>query len=528
MSNTNRPRRFPRPTSARTFPEAYYNERHAPTEYPRVDPYGYPMGGPVVGLRNRADEFQPEQGGSRRRIAVACARCRKRKIRCSGDAGDGGGCQNCKVAGVDASQCQFHRVGSDHVQTVMDSYSMAQSLTNMASANNMMPLYSTGSDGPYHRNAPSQSFSPLETRFAYPPVDANPTYSSEWTAAYEGDTSPIDDYGFDRSSPYLPPTPTQAAAGLCALSYQWTPQPVRPSSNYYSDYGQACFPNDMPYLQTNIAPVTSTEPVSPLNMSSLQLTLPERPRQRQMQPTEVPVTPRRRLPVPQPRAGHGLHHALDQQQDQRLRSSQAVSTPLFRGATPSYTNAGSFAKPLLPWTAANENLMNAVNEATCAAVSLPIRSTPKAKSPRNSAVAKDDASTPFPVRKPARKSLSTADMSSSNGFNFNTMPLLDPTIATAPPLYSNFRESRDLFDAATPGQLSRDGSSSSLYTYSAIPRSLSFPTSGSSSNLVSGRRYSPLSQPIDTSGVENDTKESFETQSSPMCRASSSSLSSSS
>lgn len=69
------PRRFSRPASARTFPQTYYNERHAPIDYARADPYALPMGGPVSPLRTRShvdrDEFQPEQGGARRRIAVA-------------------------------------------------------------------------------------------------------------------------------------------------------------------------------------------------------------------------------------------------------------------------------------------------------------------------------------------------------------------------------------------------------------------------------------------------------------------------
>jgi hypothetical protein len=73
--NYDGPRRFSHPTSARAFPEAYYNERHAPIDHHRADPYAYPMGGPVSGLRVRShmdrDEFQPEQGGARRRIAVA-------------------------------------------------------------------------------------------------------------------------------------------------------------------------------------------------------------------------------------------------------------------------------------------------------------------------------------------------------------------------------------------------------------------------------------------------------------------------
>ncbi|KAK3312497.1 hypothetical protein B0H66DRAFT_399853 [Apodospora peruviana] len=46
----------------------------------------------------------------RKRIAVVCGRCRKRKIRCSGDPGAGQPCTNCKNAGVD--ECLFLRVQS--------------------------------------------------------------------------------------------------------------------------------------------------------------------------------------------------------------------------------------------------------------------------------------------------------------------------------------------------------------------------------------------------------------------------------
>ncbi|RFU73087.1 n-terminal fungal transcription factor-containing [Trichoderma arundinaceum] len=46
----------------------------------------------------------------RKRIAVACMRCRKRKIRCTGDSGNGQPCLNCKNAGFEP--CQFLRVSS--------------------------------------------------------------------------------------------------------------------------------------------------------------------------------------------------------------------------------------------------------------------------------------------------------------------------------------------------------------------------------------------------------------------------------
>ncbi|ROT37500.1 hypothetical protein SODALDRAFT_198664 [Sodiomyces alkalinus F11] len=55
-------------------------------------------------------EPEAESTPPRKRIALACARCRKRKIRCSGDPGNGLPCQNCKSAG--AEPCQFLRVNA--------------------------------------------------------------------------------------------------------------------------------------------------------------------------------------------------------------------------------------------------------------------------------------------------------------------------------------------------------------------------------------------------------------------------------
>ncbi|KAF2623007.1 hypothetical protein BU25DRAFT_479570 [Macroventuria anomochaeta] len=526
--NYDGPRRFSRPTSARTFPETYYNERHAPLDYPRADPYACPMGGPVSGLRTRnhvdRDEFQREQGGSRRRIAVACARCRKRKIRCSGDKGDGQGCQSCRQAGVEASQCQFHRVGSDHVHKVMDNFNMVQSLADMASAHDMMPLYSAGGNGPYNRSMQSHPYPQLDTKYAYPRLDTKPAYTSEWTGPYGEDTSPIDTYSFDQSPTYLPGPTTPAGSNMCGPSYRWTHTPTRsrqPTTSYYSDYGHSYISNSLPYLQTDMSPSAATEPISPLNMSSLQLTLPERPRQRQLQPTEVPLTPRRRLPAPQPNPNHGLHHALDQQQGQRLRSSQTIATPSFSNVTQSYTNTESFAKPLMPWSASNENLMNAVNESTTGAMAPPVT----VPAPTN---ATDTSPAFFPTGTSADVISSTTDTAPSNELNFGTLPLLDPSTMTAPtpPAYSNFRESRDL-SASTTTPISRNNSSSSLYTFDGASRRPSFAGDGPSGNLVSGHRYTPLSQPTDTPNMENLTRESFETRNIPLHRALTSDLNSS-
>jgi hypothetical protein len=126
------------------LPNYHYNNRDSHISVSndtRNSPRAYPVTNHArsrVGVeRDELHGLTMENGPARRRIAVAvsfaflniqpyfalarrnsmsfanriqCARCRKRKIRCSGDRGDGLGCNNCRQAGVDSSQCQFHRV----------------------------------------------------------------------------------------------------------------------------------------------------------------------------------------------------------------------------------------------------------------------------------------------------------------------------------------------------------------------------------------------------------------------------------
>ncbi|OBS25829.1 hypothetical protein FPOA_06365 [Fusarium poae] len=67
-------------------------------------------------MSDRDDDVTPQ----RKRIAVACGRCRKRKIRCSGDTGNGGPCTNCKNAGYEP--CQFLRVASQETTLKGESF----------------------------------------------------------------------------------------------------------------------------------------------------------------------------------------------------------------------------------------------------------------------------------------------------------------------------------------------------------------------------------------------------------------------
>ncbi|KAF7560627.1 hypothetical protein G7046_g3495 [Stylonectria norvegica] len=75
-----------------------------PPTYPDRRGSTYPVHREIM-ERECDNEVTPQ----RKRIAVACGRCRKRKIRCSGDA-SGGPCTNCKNAGYEP--CQFLRVAS--------------------------------------------------------------------------------------------------------------------------------------------------------------------------------------------------------------------------------------------------------------------------------------------------------------------------------------------------------------------------------------------------------------------------------
>lgn len=408
-----------------------------------------------------------------------------------------------------------------------DSLSVSYTLANMASDNsnnnNMMPLYSVRGNGPYHRNVHSHPYGRLDAKPTYTHLDAKPVYGTDWLAPCEDDTSPTENYSFDQSASYMPAPPQPTGSNTYSLPYRCTQPIVRThtaEANYYSDYGQPYTANGLPYLQTDVQPDAHNEPISPLNMSSLQSALPAGPRQRQVQPTEVPLTPRRQLPTPQRKPGYGLHHALDQQQDQRLRSSQTIATPSFSNATPAYTNAGSYTKPPQSWSATDGDLATTMNKASASAM-------PPPTAPHKPANATESTLTCFSSgRTTDGAPNATEDVVSSNTFNFSTVPLLDPfTTAPTPPAYSNFRESRD-FSASTPtAQITRSDSSSSLYTSYAFDdasRRQSFSGNGSSSNLVSGRQYTPLSQSASTSKMENLARESFASQAGPMRRASAS------
>ena len=48
-------------------------------------------------------------------LDAQCARCRKRKIKCTGDNHDGNGCEACQAAGVPKASCHYLRVRTTNI-----------------------------------------------------------------------------------------------------------------------------------------------------------------------------------------------------------------------------------------------------------------------------------------------------------------------------------------------------------------------------------------------------------------------------
>ncbi|PTB68445.1 hypothetical protein BBK36DRAFT_1156704 [Trichoderma citrinoviride] len=92
----------------------------APYTDRRANSYNSDSRGGMMSDRDGTEEPSTQ----RKRIAVACMRCRKRKIRCTGDSGNGQPCLNCKNAGYEP--CQFLRVSSHetHLKNEQFSYSL--------------------------------------------------------------------------------------------------------------------------------------------------------------------------------------------------------------------------------------------------------------------------------------------------------------------------------------------------------------------------------------------------------------------
>ncbi|KAK5171052.1 uncharacterized protein LTR77_004196 [Saxophila tyrrhenica] len=213
---------FYRPRHRSTGPVTYYGRHpyrhhHEQTRYElRPDPYDEVDNQTYIG---QADPQGSNDSQARRRIAIACARCRRRKIKCSGDPGDNTGCSACKSSGADISKdCTFNRVGSHSWNwTTPPELDATGTMSIPAQASGYHPLASaSGRHGSHGMHRPSLPL--LHTRTNYPPElgsDYNPspvdvyTYpppTSQRQDSVSG-TYPLESYrSFSTSAPLNAPT----------------------------------------------------------------------------------------------------------------------------------------------------------------------------------------------------------------------------------------------------------------------------------------------------------------------------------
>ncbi|CAI6339773.1 unnamed protein product [Periconia digitata] len=464
-------------------PHYYCNPRSNPLSTrhgARPDPRAY-TGGPVGGrLRPSMNQeiAHVEGGQSRRRIAVACARCRKRKIRCSGDPGDGTGCLNCRQANVSSDMCQFHRVGSGEPSRAIDQYNLAQGLQALSNAPvTMMQMYGGVREGVYQQPPHSQ-------------LEARPLYAPTWDVPFAGNTSPVETYGLESPATYLPHQQAGSTSDSYANSYRWSersrPAPVNAYAEHDSIPAFSTTGLSLPYPAANLRNVAaSSEALSPLNMGSLQLSLPDRTLP-ERQSTESNAT-QRQLPIPQPSPAQKTRNIVDQLQDQRLRSIQ--------GPPDSNASGNGFTQPPLMYHNDGDIPSTSSTESSIGAASVPCSGGSGMSFVSSGPI--DD--------------ITATTMGTQHQLNFSTSNLLDgmPT-ATAPTAYSNFRNyNLSLSNDSKP--VVRKSSPTNVYSYS-VNESSRHRRGGDSNDgtLVSGHRYTPLtpSQPRHRASLEDTMRRS--------------------
>ncbi|KAF2017558.1 hypothetical protein BU24DRAFT_449210 [Aaosphaeria arxii CBS 175.79] len=405
----------------------------------RQDPRLYPMGAPGQGPRGRGVTREEETPpASRRRISVACGRCRRRKIRCSGDPGDGSGCFNCRSAGVDPAYCLFHRVGSTEALDALEKHCEKNCMHASTFPNNpylnLTPMVPTCVSMPIHSRPISQPH--------YPQIVTSQPFQPTWTIPYSEDTSPIEAYNQDTAGIFMPST--QMISNVYDQGYRWHQDNHRAAQNLRClehDSGSSSMSDGMTQISAPpvliAAPVDPLSPLSPLNMTSIEsalpLTLPKRPHppQNQMQILDTSA-PQRRLPIPQPSSTPASRNIVDQMQDQRLRASSistndaTTKTSLYR-KLPLWPAVGTQSDVKVTLSQNSQSLSEEVLMPTTVPVSVPIAEETTV------AVAPD-------VKPTIQDSSTTLSQAPTSGVSFTTAPLLEMLPVSMPSTtYSNFR-----------------------------------------------------------------------------------------
>ncbi|EHY57280.1 hypothetical protein ABEF95_008339 [Exophiala dermatitidis] len=188
------------------------------TQHPHQDQYE--TGSHISSRTTPSSEIEQRAiSGSRKRVPVACDRCRKRKIKCSGNEGNNQSCQNCRNSGH-GETCRFLRVSS--VETSAFGF--------------------RGWQGPSSRYSPYSL--PAHHRLNYVPMASR--YSPPGALQYPAVPTSVD-YGS-----YANPS----------TNVDWARTPYVPSYPPYPDEEEASsFPSQVqppPYILPNTDPMSST------------------------------------------------------------------------------------------------------------------------------------------------------------------------------------------------------------------------------------------------------------------------------
>lgn len=360
--------------------------------------------------------------------------------------------------------------------------------------NEMMPIYSASS--PVYRKAFSGS--------QFPAATVKSTYTHSWNSTPFNDESPIENYGLGATASLLGQDSSMGLYNAPESSLRWGQTSQKdalsgasgfmeqeaPSTTTYASHG-------LPYLRAPKTRFTSTsEPFSPLNMTSFHSTLP----------LPLPL-PDRHLPVPQPNRGQSTAEQVLSRAEQM--PSGAVQPIMYFPVLTSASSA-TYTKAAMPWTGEGavsgaSGSLSSTTSSTSGEIVVPTPSKPCA-----SAMAAPEPILGYSIT--ATSSPEPSPNSTAPSLGYSAATSCESIPITLSSSYSNLPQQP--VSTSSDTTLSRQDSCSNLsYAYgpdNASKRNSLGEVSSTEGTLVNGHRYSPLSQPQHAVSAESLSRGSFE------------------
>ncbi|RMJ23816.1 hemagglutinin protein [Aspergillus sp. HF37] len=269
-------------------------KREAPLTFPRADRRSSHQDGVErrASCMSAAELDSKSRNPGRRRIQVACNRCRKRKIKCSGDTGDGQGCSNCRSSGN--TNCHFLRVNSSMLQTKLSQWPYPAA--NATVSPSRMGMYASKHTG-FPINSPNVRVPSFSRPAGYDGMFDQNVYERQSFSVDQG-INHEDDQTY-QSPGYMMPSSLPDYSGIWNQK-AWNPNPNLKTQNgaIFPDQDEnpvppATYPYMLPNTGTSpppeIPPVVPTMALPSDGQSQTERTLPN-PANRQV-PASMPVVP---------------------------------------------------------------------------------------------------------------------------------------------------------------------------------------------------------------------------------------------